>query len=161
MGKSSRANKKGRSDGRRFLLIDYWILESPAFLTLSANEIVVLLFMLKRYNGSNNGKIAFGVRSGCFVPLQKTGKLVDRPLKLSRSSIDRALDKLEAARFIRCTQPATFDQKRRTREWRLTWLPCNGQPATKDFVRQPSAENVEPSPAGGTVGPRTVPQMGR
>jgi hypothetical protein len=150
-GKGRRANKTGRSGDHRFVQLDYWILESPAFLALSPNAKVVLLFMLKRYNGSNNGKIGFGVRSGCFVPLRGTGELVDRPFGVSRSNVHRALKELLDAGFIRCAQPSTFDQKRHTREWRLTWLPCNGQPATKDFVRQSSAEKTEPSPTHGTI----------
>ena len=163
MGKSKgrRTNKTGRSSGARFIQLEYWILECPAFLALSANAKIVLLFMLKRYDGNNNGKIGFGVRSGCFVPKQGTGELVDRPIGISRSNKHRALNELNAAGFIRCTQPATFDQKRLTREWRLTWLPCNGQLPTKDFVPQPATEKAEPSPANGTIEPTTVPQAGQ
>jgi hypothetical protein len=152
-GKGRRANKTGRSGGARFIQLEYWILECAAFLALSPNAKVVLLFMLKRYDGGNNGKIGFGVRSGCFAPQQGTGKLVDRPIGLSRSNVHRALNELVVAGFIRCTQPATFDQKRMTREWRLTWLSCNGQPATKDFVRQQSPKKTETSPVHGTVSP--------
>ena len=163
MGKRSgrRVGKDGRSDGEpRFIQVQYWILETPAFLALSPRATRALLFMLKRFNGTNNGKIAFGVRSGCFMRPQGSSQLDDRPV-LSKSEMGRALRELQAAGFIRCTQEATFDQKRLTREWRLTWLPCNGQPPTKEFAGERRPSNSETSPTGGPMGPITVPRAGQ
>ena len=136
-----KANQHGRSEGQpRFILLPYWMLETAAFLSLTPAEVCVLLFLLKRFDGSNNGKIGFGVRSGCFVPLQGTGKLVDRRIPVTRSGIGRALEALQAFGFIACTQPATFNQKRLTREWRLTWLRCDGQVPTSEFARLSATE---------------------
>src|SRR4051812_23502849 len=90
-------DKQGRSDGEaRHIRLDYWMLEHPAFLALTPNAKVTLLAMLKRFNGRNNGRIAFGVRSGIFVPVN--GKeLAEKPFGLSRFQIGRALAELEAA----------------------------------------------------------------
>ena len=156
-----KVSRNGRSEGRpRFIQIEYWIMETPAFLALSSRATRALFFMLKRFNGTNNGKIAFGVRSGCFVRLPGLPQLDDRPV-LSKSEMCRALAELQAAGFIRCTQEATFDQKRLTREWRFTWLPCNGQAPTKEFVGAHKAQASEASPVGGTLGGITVPRAGQ
>jgi hypothetical protein len=163
MGKrlGRKVGKDGRSEGEpRFIQLPYWIMETPAFLALSSGATRALLFMLKRFNGVNNGKIAFGVRSGCFTRRPGTPQLEDCPI-LSKSEMGRALRELQAAGFIRCTQEATFDQKRHTREWRLTWLPSNGQPPTKEFASERRPQNPETSPTGGTMGPITVPRAGQ
>lgn len=154
MGKRNRgANRRGRSEGEpRFIQIPYWVMETPAFLALSPNGTRALLFLVKRFNGVNNGKICFGVRSGCFVKPPGQADLVDRPI-LAKGQVQRALAELQAAGFIRCTKEATFNQKKLTREWRITWLPCDGKPATKEFAGQ----NLKPSPMGGPIDPNTVP----
>ena len=129
-----RANETGRSEGEpRFLQTPYWVMETPAWLSISANCKVTLLAVAKRFNGRNNGKIAFGVRSGIFVPIGGR-ELAERPFGLSRFQIGRALAEAEAAGFLVCTQDATFGQKRLMREWRLTWLSCGDKPPTKEFV---------------------------
>lgn len=135
MGKRGRrADRTGRSEGEgRFLSLPYWVMETPAWLALSPNCKVALLAVAKRFNGHNNGRIAFGVRSGIYVT--EGGKLVEKPFGMSRFQVGRALAEAERAGFIACTQDGSFDQKRLVREWRLTWLSCNGQLATKDFVR--------------------------
>lgn len=143
-----RADQTGRSEGvGRFLSLPFWVMETPAWLALSPNCIVVLLAIAKRFNGVNNGRIAFGVRSGIFVPAG--GKqLVEKPFGLSRFQVARALDEAVDAGFLACTQDATFHQKRLVREWRLTWLPSNGQPATKDFAKVQPQQNPKTRGAG-------------
>lgn len=122
------------------------MLESPAFLALSHKAKIALIYLAKRYNGRNNGKIGFGVRSGCFVA--QNGKLKDVSIGIDKSSMARCLQELSALGFIRCIVEATFDQKRLTREWRLTWLPCDEQPPTKEFMRW-SAKLQNPVPMEG------------
>jgi hypothetical protein len=152
--------KGGRSDkDARFVQLPYWVMETSAFLALSTSAVCALLFMVKRFNGFNNGKIAFGVRSGCYLkPQGRPNDLVEQQV-LSRSEMARALKSLEAAGFIRCTKDATFHQKRLTREWRITWLPCDGKAPTKDFAVQPRERNLETSPIGGHERPSTVPRV--
>lgn len=180
MAKNGRkVNKAGRSEGEpRFLQLPFWMMESAAFLALTPAEICALLFLAKRYNGSNNGKIGFGVRSGCFVPKQGTAALEDKPIPLARSGIARALETLEAFGFAACTKPATFDQKRETREWRLTWLPTFGEAATREFMSLSvqdckliranalernarfKAKKTKASPTSGTMNTITFPPEG-
>jgi hypothetical protein len=136
----------------RFIQIPYWVLETESARNLTGTATKVLVYLLKRFDGTNNGKICFGVRSGCFCRTSGSRYLTDFPIGLSKSRIAVALKELELSGFIRCTKPASFDQKRLVREWRLTWLPCNEQPATADFCAptQPK-RNSEASPAERTI----------
>lgn len=130
-----RANATGRSQGEpRFVQLPYWVLESERARLLSGTAFKVLVYLLKRFNGSNNGRIAFGLRSGCFARNSATGEIEDRSLGLGKSAVGEALRELDAAGFIRCETPSSFGQKRLTREWRVTWLEAAGKLPTKDFV---------------------------
>jgi hypothetical protein len=130
-----RHDKKGRSEGQtRFVQFPYWLLESQAALDLSGTAFKVLVYVLKRFNGTNNGQIGFGARSGCFVRDPKTGRLQDVPIGIRPRTMSDALAEIEHRGFLVCTKVSTFDQKRRTKEWRLTWLPADNHPATKEFV---------------------------
>jgi hypothetical protein len=135
MAKGRRHNPKGRSEGQeRFVQFPYWVLETRAALDLSGTAFKVLVYVLKRFNGANNGTIGFGARSGCFVRATGTGLLEDRPIGLKPRTISDTLNELVASGFIACTKESTFDQKRRTREWRLTWLAVGSTAATKEFT---------------------------
>jgi hypothetical protein len=116
-------------------------MESEAFRRLTPKAVTVLLYMVKRHNGVNNGSIAFGIRSGCFIKNTGTGKLEDAPISLGRTAIGDALIELQAAGFIACESESVFvkatnyrEGERFTREWRLTWLPVGEAQPTKDFV---------------------------
>jgi hypothetical protein len=134
MPRTRKTDQRGRSAGEpRFIQIPYWVLETSAALALSGTAFKVLVYLLKRFNGVNNGRIAFGARSGCFVR-DKSGKLVDASIGLKPRTIADALYELEKAGFIRCTHDWTFHQKRHTREWRFTWLAVGTDPPTKEFA---------------------------
>ena len=113
----------------------YWILETPAARELSGTAFKVLFYMLKRFNGSNNGRIAFGSRSGCFAKAPTTGDLDDLPIGIRPRTQTDVLKEIERVGFIACTKTSSFHQKRLAREWRLTWLPVGHQPATKEFLK--------------------------
>ena len=92
MAKVKRHNAKGRTEGApRFLQIPYWVLESPAAIALSPSAFKVLVYLLKRHNGVNNGKIGFGARSGCFVNEPGGRGLRDTPIGLGTSATGDAL----------------------------------------------------------------------
>lgn len=134
--KPRRHDATGRSTSEgHFVQLFSWMLETRAMCNLSPAAFKVLVYMAKRFYGDNNGRIAFGVRSGCFVR-QPGGPLhhVEVSIGLSSSRKAHALKELEQAGFIVCVKPSSFDQKRRVKEWRLTWHPCGGQPATKEFA---------------------------
>jgi hypothetical protein len=154
-------DKSGRSEGEaRHVRLDYWLLDHPNFLALSANAKVVMIYMAKRFNGFNNNQIGFGWRAGCLVPVNAK-EHAERSFGLSRHQIGRALDELEAAKFIVCTKAATFDQKRLTREWRLTWLPMGSRgekPATKEFASLSPSRNLKARCTGASNPPLQVHQ---
>ena len=137
-----KANSTGRSEGQeRFVQIPYWVLESPAARMLSPTAFKLLVYILKRFNGMNNGRIAFGVRSGCFVRKADGGGAVeDTDIGLKPSTIADAIFELVGAGFIAFERDSLFTGRRGTigqgvvREWRLTWLPSDGKLPTKDFV---------------------------
>lgn len=135
MAKRRRHNATGRTTGEsRFVQIPYWVLETDAARRLSGTATKVLLYLLKRHNGANNGRIAFGARSGCFRHEPGSKELIDASIEIGPSATSAALYELKRAGFIRCTKDSTFDQKRTTREWRLTWLPVGTTPETKEFT---------------------------
>src|SRR6185312_11483343 len=170
MAKSSKGrgqDKTGRSEVvPRFVQLEHWLLDHPAALDLSGDAFKVMVYMARRFNGYNNGKVGFGVRSGCVIKINGTASITKPIFPIVRrkpggrgqpphSRMKRALDELEAAGFIVCTQPATFNQKRLSREWRLAWLPT-GTPerpvgATKEFAKIRVAKNSEPSVTRGTM----------
>jgi hypothetical protein len=141
-------------------------METPAFHCLTPEGRTALLYMAKRYYGHNNGQIGFGVRSGGFVraPGVPDAGVVDMPV-LSKSRMHRALIELEALGFAVVTKESSFGQKKLTREWRLTWVPCSNIPATKDFMRHTMADcrriqaaiKAKASPAGATKSAKLVP----
>lgn len=133
-----KVNKSGRSEGvARFVQLPYWILETPAARSLSGTAFKVLVYVAKRFNGVNNGTIGFGSRSGCFVKKPGTGELEDMSIGIGKSAMAAALAELVAAGFLRCMKASSFDQKRTTNEWRVTWLPAGSHPATKEFATMP------------------------
>jgi len=137
-------NATGRTeDPLRFVQLDYWILETEAARNLSGTGFKVLIYVLKRFNGRNNGKIAFGVRSGSYGRLPGKPALIEMDIGLSKSRVAEALHELEMAGFLHCTQESSFDQKKLVKEWRLTWLPCGGVPATKDFVKLQRSNEIQ------------------
>ena len=130
-----RHNAKGRTTGEaRFVQVPFWVLETDAARRLSGKATKVLLYMVKRHNGANNGQIGFGARSGCFVRESGKKSLTDASIGIGPSATSSALYELERAGFIRCTRDTSFDQKRLTKEWRLTWLPVGTSPPTKEFA---------------------------
>jgi len=120
--------------GDLFVQLPFWVLETPATRALSATAFKLLVYILKRYNGSNNGRIAFGARSGCFVRKQGTSEQEDCDIGIQHSAVAKALAELQDAGLIHCQKLSSFDQKRCVREWRLTWLPMDREPATKEFA---------------------------
>lgn len=171
LGKGHRTDASGKSVGRRFLMLEFWMLDSEAFRHLDGNAVKVLLHMWRRYNTVNNGSIGYGVRDAS-DPMKGLG--------ISKSTAARALEALEAAGFVEITVNSTFRQTRLTREWRLTWLPTGSLekpiPATKEFMTygltaDEKRKLVPPvgldSPARGTKGVKqgrseatTVPPVG-
>jgi hypothetical protein len=58
-----RHNAKGRSTTERYVGLPHWMLNSPAWRSLSPVARCVLIELLSIYNGANNGFIAMSART--------------------------------------------------------------------------------------------------
>jgi hypothetical protein len=105
----------------RRLHIEHRILKCNAYKGLSNSAKCILIELMRRYDGGNNGCIAFGGSSGAHAGF-------------STDVTERALTELQRAGFIVQTAPAV-PQLRQTRSWRLTMYAVDRRPATKDFMR--------------------------
>ena len=57
-----RHNHKGRSTTERFVSLPHWMLQSPAWRSLSPVARGVFIELAAIYNGSNNGRLALSAR---------------------------------------------------------------------------------------------------
>src|SRR5437773_11628799 len=127
MGKS-RFKRKGKS---KFLMIEGYIVRSPAWRTLTPNDKAAYLELKWRHDGLNNGRIGLGCRE------------LAEALQSSKDTARRSLESLMEKGFLAKAKPSGFNVKNRSAtEWRLTEYPCDvsGHLATKDFMRWQSEE---------------------
>jgi ribosome-binding protein aMBF1 (putative translation factor) len=125
MTKRARPRSK-RPPGKRFIMVEFWELETPAFAHLSADATRLYLFVRKAMNfdASNNGKVPFSHRDAAKI------------LHSGWRRGSNALAELEHYGFIKRRnggQPG--DAIRVACEWQLTAFPCGGQEPSKDFTR--------------------------
>jgi len=118
----------GRSAGFvRHVRLDHWIFDCAVYRRLKPGPRALLWELIRRFNGSNNGRIGMGVRAA--------GTAVG----VDPGTVGGYFHKLEAEGFIVATRRGAFNMKAPTdriaTEWRLTWLPSDGQAPTKDFMR--------------------------
>jgi hypothetical protein len=124
----ARLTKKGRRlHGPPFIMLPRWVYDCPAFRSLKPGPRVLLLAVLRRFNGSNNGSIGLGVREAaaeCNVS--------------DKDTIRTYFAALEDRGFLRATFRGAFNLKdptqNRATEWRLTWLDSPGIRPTKEFM---------------------------
>jgi len=126
--------KKSKFAGPRHVRLYFFLLNCPAWHALDSNSRALYIEIAKRYMGTNNGRIPYSVREGA------------AELGISPATVSRCLAALAAHGFIVPTKKGAFHYKvRHATEWRLTEHDCNGQPATKDFMRwSPPVEATEP-----------------
>lgn len=114
------------------------LLASEAALTLQPSHFMVLVVMamhLGRIGSKKNGKLAFPNRAGCPWWDHTQKKWVSRPvLHFTKSTTGAALRELEARGLIQCTKRYGFDQKRKAKEYRLTWIKTEEGPATNEWL---------------------------
>ncbi len=98
-----------------------------------------------RYNGSNNGKIAYSVRDAA------------RECNLAKNTAARAFKELTDLGFIEETNPGSFSRKTRiASEWRLTAFKCNLTNSPKSCLFMQRGEQARAHRQ-----PRSRPQAGR
>lgn len=121
-------NAKGRSKhGSSFVMLEHWMMKSQAYRSLKPGPRALLLEIMRRYNGSNNGRIGLGLREAAAA------------LAMSdRQAIARYFSELEEKGFIRATRRSGFNLKdpnsRTATEWALTQYPVGDALATKEFM---------------------------
>jgi len=100
------------------------MLDSAAWLSLSAQDQAVYLAILRVYNGANNGFLARSVRD------------VASLAHVNKDTAGRCLERLVERGFIETMVPGGFSRKtRHATEWRLTAFACNktGQKGSRAF----------------------------
>lgn len=125
----AKLTKKGRrTHGPPFIQLHWWVYDSPAFQSLKPGPRALLLALLRRHNGSNNGSIALGVREAA-----AECRIRDK------DTISSYFASLERRGLIAATRRGAFNLKDPTRnratEWRLSWIDAPGVGATKDFLK--------------------------
>jgi len=127
LGNKTRRSKRGRSSGGpNFIQLFRYVLDSPAYISLSSTARAVLIEVNHAYNGSNNGRIILSER-----------KLAER-LGCERKPVRHALRMLIDRGFIEPRVKGAFSVKfRRATEWRLNDRRCDvtGVEQSQAFLR--------------------------
>ena len=128
---SGRVNATGRSTNiPRFVMLHHYVIDSPAYRSLSCTARSLLIEVWRRHNGRNNGHISFSIREAA----EGAG--------VSNGTAVKALRELEDRGFLKARQRGSFHLKiRHATEWTLTGEDFNNQPATKDFMRWGTQKN--------------------
>jgi DNA-binding transcriptional regulator YhcF (GntR family) len=105
--------------------LPHWIIETVAYRALKPLARAILIELIKRYNGYNNGAIGLGHREAAHA------------CNVSKNTIKPGFDELLEKGFIRVSRPGGFNMKdpstRRASEWRLTWLEVGNEKPTYEF----------------------------
>jgi Helix-turn-helix domain len=119
-------HRRRRSSDARHVRLYHHVLNSQAWLALSAPARVVYIEIFRLYNGANNGQLALSVRTAA------------ERCRIAKDTAARAFKELEELRFIECMQKGAFSYKvRHATEWRITELRCDvtGRLPDKNFMR--------------------------
>lgn len=124
---SRKHDNKGRSKTEgRYVRVMHFMMETPAWASLSPYERTLYLEVAKIYNGANNGYLGLGVRRAAEL------------CNMSVNKVAACFKVLEARGFIETAEPSAFSRKDRTAtEWRLTQWTCDrtNQPGSRAFLR--------------------------
>ena len=112
-----------------FVRVPYFIKESAAYHGLPLVARVLLIEIVYRYRGANNGMIALGLREAAYE------------LGVDKETIRRASFALDDAELAIPLTPGRRGSRRAT-EWRLTWLRCDKtqELPRKQWPRRPRYE---------------------
>jgi hypothetical protein len=130
-------NVKGRSkSGPPFFQVYFYIMQSPAWASLSTSARSVYLVLGSRFNGSNNGTIGLSARDAADLA------------NINKDTACRALKALVDRGFIEACSVGAFSLKlRHSSEWAFTHLTndLTGAKPTKAFMKwQPPKEKAGP-----------------
>ena len=133
---TKRKPKTKRRRDQCYISYEFWEMDSPAYLALSADATRVYQFMrkAKSFDHSNNGAIPFSQRQAA-TALNTKG----------RHRAANALAELQHLGFIRLRNGGIVGTTIRLAcEWQLTAYPCGGQEASKTFMRWDKTPFVPP-----------------
>lgn len=132
----SRSRRKA-GGAKHWVMLEHYLLATPAWRALSANARALYVEVKRRYNGKNNGMISFSARDA------------GDALNASHHTGARVLQELQQHGFIAVTEQSSFDRKVKiARGYRLTEArddrPGLEAPPTKEFARwiAPANSNV-------------------
>jgi Helix-turn-helix domain len=112
--------------GPKFIQLFRYLLDSPAYVSLSVRARAALVEVNRGYNGSNNGRIVLSVRA------------VASRMNCHRDTAARALQELVEKGFIEPRTKGAFNIKfRHATEWRLNDRRCDatGKAQSQAFMR--------------------------
>lgn len=120
-----RVNKKGRNEPT-FSRLPHWVQDSPAYRSLKPGPRALLLELIRRYNGRNNGHIGMSARQAA-----EAINISDKDTAL------RYLNDLRDRGLIRPVTLGGFNMKdptaSRATEWALTWERENDRLPSREF----------------------------
>ena len=143
-----------RDKGERYVKLRFWLLDSPAWQSLPPAARALYIEIVKRYYGSNNGRIVMGVRDAA--------KLIG----VTKDPASLAFRFLEDRGFVICTKRGAFSHKTcmDASEWRLTEYDSDypAQHATKEFMRRTEFKTRSQilGPSSPKNSDRPVPKIG-
>jgi hypothetical protein len=150
LGNKPRRPKRNRGHGGpKFIQLFRYVLDSPAYTSLSPMARAVLVEMNHAFNGSNNGRIILSER-----------KLAER-LGCDRKTARRAQHELVERGFIEPRVKGAFSVKfRRATEWRLNDRRCDvtGAEQSQAFLKW---QSVTAQPKSKTRGEILPPYRGK
>ena len=109
-----------------FVMLEDYVFDCPAYRTMGPGPRALLWELIRRHNGNNNGQIGLGVREAA------------KSLGVTKDTAGGYFRTLIVYGFIAKGKDSAFNLKdpssRRATEWRLTWIRCENQAPTKDFI---------------------------
>jgi hypothetical protein len=134
--------RKRNRHSARFVQLFHWMLDTPAWCSLSPWAVVAYLELARRYNGVNNGELHLATRE------------LAKRCGCSQRTAARATTELVAKGFVEITRQSGFnvkDRRRQATEYRLTVLFCDltKKPGSSAFRRwrsqsPPAPPSTEP-----------------
>lgn len=128
MAKGRRTARNGRSKGTsRFVKLEFWLLKSRAYRSISVGARALLVELYSLYNSYNNGDLFLSVRDAA------------ERLNVAPNTARRLFAELCDRGFIRVAELGSFNCKRKiATTWILTEFEHRNQLPTKDFMHWPA-----------------------
>lgn len=115
--------KGKKRDSTKFVKLDHSFLDAQSRAGLSIGARSLIVELMRRYTGTNNGKI--------YLPTREAAER----LGIHRTTVSRFYSELKDTGFIVETKTYCLglDGKGQASKWRMTHLPCYGKPPTRDY----------------------------